>query len=532
MVQRIKDWLAAGDEVKIFTARVTPSNPNAGRERMAIKKFCKETFGQDLEITAIKEPEFTDMWDDKAVSVEPNTGRVLTIGAEGVSDKTEQSSGKVEQTESTDNLPKNDLKLPIKHIGGVTAMVVDMGYFVDTAVRLARDYKKVYYCCPNVSPCPKMAKSYIGFGMENIELCESIFGPHFDDVDLFVFPMAGFGHEQAYLESIGKAVWGSRMGEELETERIDMKKAMAKLGLPVGKYSVVRGISALREYLKAHENVFVKIGKWRGEFESFKSTSYKIIEPRIDQIEHAMGAMKTLVEFVIEDELPDKVEIGCDAYTVDGKFPSQMLAGIEIKDKAYAGAIRPYKDFPKPILQVNDALAPLMKQYGYRGNFSTEMRVGKDKKPYLIDITARQPMPPSELYLELYTNFAEIILNGAYGKCIDPVPASKFGVQANLCSSWAEKNTQPIYFDQKYRNQIKLHNACKIDGTYYIVPQEYEMDLIGAVVGWGDTMEAAIAHCKKAADTIEGYQIDVFVDALKEAEAELEKSAKMGMEMV
>jgi hypothetical protein len=58
------------------------------------------------------------------------------------------------------------------------------------------------------------------------------------------------------------------------------------------------------------------------------------------------------------------------------------------------------------------------------------------------------------------------------------------------------------------------------------------MDLIGAVVGWGDTMEAAIAHCKKAADTIEGYQIDVFVDALKEAEAELEKSAKMGMEMV
>ena len=97
MVQRVKDWLAAGETVKIFTARVTPSNPNAGRERMAIKRWCKETFGRDLEITAIKEPDFHDIWDDRAVSVEPNTGRVLTvfpdreISSHGVSHSSEQS---------------------------------------------------------------------------------------------------------------------------------------------------------------------------------------------------------------------------------------------------------------------------------------------------------------------------------------------------------------------------------------------------------------------------------------------------------
>jgi hypothetical protein len=542
MVDRIKAWLADGDTVKIFTARVTPGNPNAGREKIAIKRFCKEQFGVDMEVTATKEPDFSDIWDDRAVSVEPNTGRVLTVFPdrettnfqeisnsdsshpdEQVFTKTEQSSGKTEQSKNLGQL---------KPLNEITAMVVDHGLFVETALRLARDYKKVYYCCPNVSPFPKMNVSYIGYGMEGIALCDSIFGPHFDSVDLFVFPDLGFGPEQAYLEGIGKAVWGARMGEEMETERVAMKKAMAKLGLPVGPYSVIVGISRLREYLKTHENVYVKISRYRGEFESFKSENYKIIEPKIDKLENELGALKNIAEFIVEDELPDKVEIGYDAYTVDGAFPKNILAGIEVKDKAYVGAFRPYKDFPAAIATINAAIAPLLKSYGYRGQMSTEIRVGKDKKPYLIDMCCRQPNPPGVLCLEMYSNFPDIVLQGAHGKPIDPVPSGKFGVQVTISSEFAFDGYQPIYFDEKYRQYVKLHNACKIEGVYYIIPQEYGLKEIGSVIGYGDTLEAAIAMCKKVAETVHGFKVEVLTGALDDAEAELEKSEKMGVEML
>jgi hypothetical protein len=71
MINRVKQWLAEGKDVRIFTARC------AGPEdcRPAIERACLEHIGQVLPITNIKDFGLIELWDDRAVRVEFNTGR-------------------------------------------------------------------------------------------------------------------------------------------------------------------------------------------------------------------------------------------------------------------------------------------------------------------------------------------------------------------------------------------------------------------------------------------------------------------------
>lgn len=71
MVKRVKRWIAEGKTVKIFTARMAGDD---GTARRAIRKWCKDHIGQELEVTNRKDPHCVQIWDDRAVSVEKNTG--------------------------------------------------------------------------------------------------------------------------------------------------------------------------------------------------------------------------------------------------------------------------------------------------------------------------------------------------------------------------------------------------------------------------------------------------------------------------
>ncbi len=85
MVDRVKGWLAEGREVRIFTARVAHAGVvlfnNDGSERdpravtLAIEAWCKQHIGQGLPITCTKDFGMIELWDDRCVQIEPNTGR-------------------------------------------------------------------------------------------------------------------------------------------------------------------------------------------------------------------------------------------------------------------------------------------------------------------------------------------------------------------------------------------------------------------------------------------------------------------------
>lgn len=78
MVERVKQWLAEGREVRICTARVSQAEEGWVDQERQIKAWCKEHIGVELAVTCSKDFAMVELWDDRAVTVEMNTGRRLT----------------------------------------------------------------------------------------------------------------------------------------------------------------------------------------------------------------------------------------------------------------------------------------------------------------------------------------------------------------------------------------------------------------------------------------------------------------------
>lgn len=90
MVERVKQWLAEGKEVRIFTARVTldPTKYSAESGRFAddefvaeataaIQDWCEFHIGARLAVTNVKDFDMLELYDDRAFRVEKNTGRIV-----------------------------------------------------------------------------------------------------------------------------------------------------------------------------------------------------------------------------------------------------------------------------------------------------------------------------------------------------------------------------------------------------------------------------------------------------------------------
>jgi hypothetical protein len=72
MLERVKDWLRQGYEVRIMTARAS-----VPEFIPPIKAWCKKYIGQELQVTNAKDFEMIALFDDRAVQVERNTGRIV-----------------------------------------------------------------------------------------------------------------------------------------------------------------------------------------------------------------------------------------------------------------------------------------------------------------------------------------------------------------------------------------------------------------------------------------------------------------------
>lgn len=82
MAGRVKRWVAEGRNVRIFTARVSPDNPDAEASRDLIAAWLLEHFGFRLPVTATKDYAMVELWDDRCVQIIPNTG-IRADGQEG-----------------------------------------------------------------------------------------------------------------------------------------------------------------------------------------------------------------------------------------------------------------------------------------------------------------------------------------------------------------------------------------------------------------------------------------------------------------
>jgi hypothetical protein len=405
-----------------------------------------------------------------------------------------------------------------------TALVIEHGLFQPLAHRLAKDYERVLYFRPWVSSLPHPNNFYVGTGYEDIERVES-YEQYFDDESVtWIFPDLHFAELQKWLRSKNRPVWGAGDGEELELMRGETKDLMEKVGLPVKPWARVVGLDALHELLEKQENVFVKISKLRGLTETFCSPNYELVKPKLDSLRDELGGRSEVQEFIVEKPVEDAIEVGYDGVCVDGAFPQTALMGVEIKNAAYMGRVMPYAGLPKQVLEVNRKLAPEMKAKSYRGFFSTEIRVGKDNKPYLIDLTCRHASPAGEAILEVASNISEMIEAGAHGKLIDIKPNGKFVAQAMLHSDFAKKNWVPIEIPEAVRPHVHLYNSCRVDEVEYVIPMGDDDTHIGSVTAAGATAEEAMKLCQKYISQIEAFGLKDDADKLPEAIEDLKKA--------
>lgn len=77
MLERVKAWLDAGQMVQIVTARVGPGVPPEERQQQAIRigLWCKMHLGQMVPVRCSKDFSMRELWDDRAIQVQTNTGR-------------------------------------------------------------------------------------------------------------------------------------------------------------------------------------------------------------------------------------------------------------------------------------------------------------------------------------------------------------------------------------------------------------------------------------------------------------------------
>lgn len=89
MRERVLRWLGEGRDVRIFTARAShdgtsPRLLEAIEAHRVIAEWCIKHLGYVLPITCTKDFAMIELWDDRAVQVEPNTGRPIGHSTRGL----------------------------------------------------------------------------------------------------------------------------------------------------------------------------------------------------------------------------------------------------------------------------------------------------------------------------------------------------------------------------------------------------------------------------------------------------------------
>ena len=406
--------------------------------------------------------------------------------------------------------------------------MVDNGLFQECARTLTKSFGKVYYTSPWVADYPVSYHTELGEGFGEYERIADIWGM-IDDVDLFVFPDVYQGSLQEHLAKQGKRVWGSRNGDELELWRMEAKAYFKELGLPQGPYEVVKGMTALRKYIKKRDKdkLWIKISLTRGDTETFSAEGYEGVKNRLDDLQAKFGPTAEYREFIVDDHLPDTFDLAIDTFSIDGKFPSKSLLGNEAKDCGYIGVVKDWTKMPPKLVEVYEALSPALKDFQYRNFFAVECRTGKDEL-WLSDPCCRVGSPIFELELNMISNLPEILWEGADGKLVEPDYKGKYGFEVILQSPWANEHPLLVEFPEKYRDSIKFRYATQFPDGMWILPQR-QGPAFGSIVAYGDSIDACVAEVEEIAGEVKGTQVEALTGSAADLKKNLAKLAEYGI---
>lgn len=422
----------------------------------------------------------------------------------------------------------------MSELSPITACVCDSdrSLFLPLAMHLARSrqFKRVLYHTDAQRSFPTVGECSLGSGFEGFDRVDDFWLPKVkNDIELFIFPDISRAGTQLELESQGKIVWGSRQGDTYEIWRELFHKTLEKIGLEPPDNHVCQGLDELWEFLGDKENVWIKVSRVRGTHETTKFRNMRLDEGLLYRWGMKYGPLLNKIRFIVCFEIPTELEIGADTYSIDGKWPSLMLHGLEKKDRAYFSAVTERDKMPDQIQEILDAFGPELAKHRYRNQISFEDRVAKDKH-YWIDATQRGGLPSSASQYTAWSNLPEIIYHGAQGEMVDPVPSCKFTAECILTLKGDKDEWGVTEIPPELAEWMNCGAACEVDGLICFHPDPSQT---GNEIGWlcatGDTMEEVVENMKGYADALPDG-VDADTDALVDLLQEVHEEEKQGIQ--
>ena len=408
-----------------------------------------------------------------------------------------------------------------------TLTMIDSGLFTELAIRLAREFELVRSHVPWAAEFPTLNDRWVGRGLPHVEWVEDPYRRDIrDSTDLFCFPDILRAGEQEMLEDLGFPVWGSRNGDELETNRLWFRELQEELGMPVPDYEVLKGYDALVDFLKDHGHCFVKAtSKIRGSMETHEFWDFEQDAYWLDALKVKLGCAAEYVVFLVEEPVESPYETGIDTYCVNGQFPKTPMQGIEVKGKLILSSAQLKSRTPKPFDDALTNLAPILRERGYCNFLSAEFR-----QDILIDFCARAPNPGIGVEMEMISNLGEIIYQGAQGNLIEPDFEFEYGIQAAIFHEHDKELAKQFRIPDDLRRWVKLMEFAKVGELYQIIPRPPHGEKIGWLLGVGHSIEEATEHLQSNAEELSQYPFDIKLDALPEAVAQAQAMEAEGLD--
>lgn len=402
-----------------------------------------------------------------------------------------------------------------------TAMVYDLsGSFTHIAEAIVPDFGRTLYFSQWETGFSSLTDYLPGLGLDGIERIADP-AEWFDKVDLAIFPDVGHDCLQEYLRQQGVAVWGSANAGRLERDRIFLKATLAGLKMDVPEYEIVHGLKALRKYLGAHKDVYVKISYFRGLSETYHHLSGFASEGWLDDKAVKLGPYQEEIDFLVEQPIAgDAVEVGIDTHAINGQLPRRMLWGYEDKDCGYLGTT---SKVPERLRKTSEQFAVALE--GYCGPLSTEDRTTEDAD-FLVDFTARFPSPPSEAECMNIANLAELMYQGAHGIPVEADYSYHYAAQLVVESGVVEQHPLAVLVGMPER--VAIHGHCQFGGKSYSVSPMRIEEFAGAV-GLADSLEGAIRESIEAAKSIEGDGVGYDESAFDRIMETIQKGERLGL---
>lgn len=425
-------------------------------------------------------------------------------------------------------------------ISKLKVAVLDLGLWVEDAVRIARDVAQVYYSVPNQDAFQEPFKGKIGMGLEGIQVVKvDEWWNLIDKVDLIYIPDNTCAGVVEFLKKHGYPVAGVGMAERLEIDRWYGRVRQRDNDMPVQASLLIEGVSALSELMQNGggefgfpefpKEFYVKVdNEYRGVEESFKHTDWASSESTVLRIAARLGPFKEDIKFICE-ELLDGSEPGLDGITWEGDLMFPTMGGYEGKGVGIIERVyQKPEDLPDAYRRIDKGLSPEFAKYKTRFFYSVEMKIGRDRVPYLIDPTMRKAGPgTSALQAELIDNFTEVVYGLATGNRVNPKMKYKYGAACAFHSEEAVKDWVRINMSKDMRQWVKLRMAAKKEGKYYAVPG---FDSLGTVIGLSNTVGGALALVKDRMEEIKVKRIDTGIEKLEDITKDIEEGRKRGVE--